>query len=237
MTTSPSRPTARTAAARPSPATNPPLDGRDLGSDPTIRLRHALTTALALSAPSLLVIGNALLPELPRDPAAAVAALPAVADRYLAAAMVYALASLFYVPFVLALWRIRTARGAGLRFAGGVTLVVGMVSSALSLTTWGYLLWGSESSGLASDQLVRLMSLLDTSAAALPISFTATTVAVLGMLVLAVGVLRSGVVPTWAVLLWVVGTVLTALAGAGPLALTGLVGAAGSAVCVWTSRR
>jgi hypothetical protein len=209
---------------------------RDDGPDPSANLRQALTTGLALAAPVLLVASNALLPDLPRDTPEMIAAFPDIADRYLTAALMYSLASLLYVPFVLALWRTGTARGAWLRFGGGAVLMVGMLSNALSLSTWGYLLWGSARTGLDPAAQERLLTLLDGSAAALPISFLAIPLAVLGMLTLAAGVLRARAVPAWAPWLWIVGTTLTAGVGAGPLALLGLVGAAGSAVCIWLLR-
>ncbi|GIG30193.1 hypothetical protein [Cellulomonas marina] len=235
MTTTP--PSSATQAPAPAAPQVLHLDRAQDDADPVVGLRRRLTTALALAAPPLLVLGNALMPALPRDPAQAVAAVPAVADRYLAAALMYALASLLHVPFVLALWRVGTRRGAWLRFGGGAVLVLAMVLNALSLVLWGYLLWGSARAGLPDELQVRLGAALDGSAATLPVSFLAVPLAVLGMLALAAGLLRSRVVPHWAVGLWVVGVLASASVGAGPLALVGLVGAAGGAVLVLSTRR
>ena len=192
------------------------------------RARRFILAALAAAAAPLLVLSNALLPPLPQEPAQMLAALPPLADRWLGVTLLYAVASLLHLPLVVALWNIRTRRGSLLRLIGGCLVIVAMVSNALSLSTWGYLLWGVSTAGLDSGTVVRMLTLMDASMLTLPVSWLAIPVAVLGLFVLSAGVLRSRIVPAWAPWMLITGTVISAAVGAGPLALLGLIGAAGA---------
>ena len=74
--------------------------------DPTRDVRRRLTLAAAVVAPVGFVLSNVLLPHLPTKTAQVVPKLPAVIDRLLTAHLLYALASLLFVPFVVAVWRL-----------------------------------------------------------------------------------------------------------------------------------
>ncbi|PPK94637.1 hypothetical protein CLV92_107140 [Kineococcus xinjiangensis] len=199
--------------------------------------RRAALAVLAAAAVPLVVLSNALLPPLPEEPALALAALPPLADRWLAVTLLYAVASLLYLPFVVVLWGLRARRGSLLRLVGGCLVVVATVSNALSLSTWGYLLWGTSAAGLERGAVLRVLAVMDGSAMTLPISWLAIPVAVLGLLLLTAGVARSRAVPAWAPWTFVIGTVVSAAVGAGPMALLGVVGAAGAVGMVRAAAR
>lgn len=191
-------------------------------ADPTVLVRRRAAVVLGAVASPLLVAANAWLPSLGESAKEAVTTLQAdlgTADRFLAAQLVYALASLLFIPFVVVLWRNTAARGRVLRLVGGALLIVAMLSNALSLTLMGYLLWLGARGGADLDSLVRMLTFSESSSATLPVSFIAIPAAVLGLLVLAAGVLQSRSLPRFAPWLMIVGTVVFAAAGPGVMAL------------------
>lgn len=192
-------------------------------ADPTVGWRRSATTAAAVAAPVLFTVSNVALPKLTGSDADVVAHIPPVADQLLASHLLYALASLLFIPMTIALWRIRVRRGSVLRYTGGLLLVVGATSNALGEVVDGYLGWGLHRATVDRAGQVRLFHLLDNSAAALPISFIAIPLLFLGLLVMMVGVIRARVVPTWLPTLAVVGSAGSAVVGVGAPALAGLV--------------
>lgn len=205
--------------------------------DPTRHVRRRLALGGAVVAPIGFVLSNVLLPHLPTKTAQVVPKLPPVIDRLLTAHLLYALASLLFVPFVLVVWRNPARRGAALRLTGGLLLLVGMVSNALGEVTSGYLAWSAVTTNVDQAAQIRMLDRLDNSAAALPISFLAIPVAILGMLLLAIGVLRSRALPAWAPWTLIAGLVLSAAPSSGVLGLLGLVFAVGAAATAILSDR
>ena len=210
-------------------------------ADPTARVRRRTAVVLGAVAGPLLVAANAWIPSLGESAREAVTTLEAdssTADRFLVAQLAYALASLLFIPLVLVVWRDTAARGRVLRLIGGTLIVIAMVANALSLTLWGYLMWLGARGGADEDSLVRMMTFSDSSAATLPVSFIAIPIAVLGLLVLGAGVLRSGSLPRWAPWLLIVGTVIFAAAQPGVAGLLlGVPFAVGATMVVVLSNR
>lgn len=204
----------------------------EASNDTTRDLRRGLTTVLGAAAAPLLVLSNVLLPTLPNKAADVVVKAPPVVGQLIAAHLVYIVASLLFIPFTLALWRIPGRRGSVLRLVGGSLTIIGMLSNALGEATDGYLLWGVVRAHVDPAAQVRLLDLLDKSNVALPVSFLAIPVAVLGALLLTAGVLRAKVVPAWAPWTLIVGAVISAGAGVGVSALLGVVFAVGGAATV-----
>lgn len=234
-----------TAPSTPAPAqAHPPLPGppvagpeyldrTEADDDPTRFLRRRAMVWAAVAAPALFIAGSALTPSLPSKTEQVVPKLPPVADRLLAAHLVVTVASLLFLPFAMALWRVPARRGAVLRLTGGLLLVVGMISNALGETTDAYTAWAGVRVGLDPAAQIRLLDKLDSSAAGLPISFLAVPVSILGLILLAVGVLRARVVPLWAPVLLLVGLALSGVVPDGPLGgILGLGFVAGGAATV-----
>ena len=191
-------------------------------TDPIRPLRFALTTWLAALAPVLFTLSNVLSPKLTGSTADVVRKIPAVADRLLAAHLLYAFASVLLIALSVALWRIDLRRGAALRFIGASLVIIGAVSNAFGEIVDGYLAWGMHRTGVADAAQIRLFDLLDNSSAALPISFLAIPVLSLGLVVLMVGVLRAKVVSPWLPAVTIVGGLGSGFAGVGLPALIGL---------------
>lgn len=212
-------------------------------TDRATAVRSRMTLALAVAAGPLLVVANALIPELGRDAAGAVATLgadPAVAQRFLWSQLLYATASLFFLPLTLLVWRTQVRRGSVLRLTGGLLVVVGMVSNALSLTVWAYLLRMGTGSGVEDGALVDMLAFGEGGLEQLPISYLAIPVAVLGIVLLGIGLLRAAVVPAWAPVLLVVGGVAAGAGGAGVRALFAVplaVGCVGVALALTRPRQ
>jgi hypothetical protein len=219
----PTDPTHAQSGSTPTQAGPEYLDLPEPDGDPTRRLRRRATVWAAVAAPALFIAGSSLSPKLPSKVAEVVPKLPPIADRLLAAHLLVSLASLLFLPFTVALWRIPARRGAALRFAGGLLLMIGMVSNALGETTDAYAAWDGVRSSVDPATQVRLLEKLDSSAAGLPISFLAIPVALLGLVLLTVGVLRSRLVPIWAPIVLLVGLALSGVVSAGPVgAILGL---------------
>ena len=200
--------------------------------DPTRAWRFGLTTVLAAAAPVLFTLSNVVMPVLHGSNASVVAHIPPVAGRLLATKLSYALSSLLLVFLAVAIWRVSERRGAILRFGGGVLLIVGAVSNALGEVVYGYSAWAMHHAGIAQAGQVRVFSLLDNSAAALPVSFLAIPVMSIGLVLAMVGVLRAGTVPWWLPALVIVGGIASGFAGDGMLSLVGLIWSVAVAVIV-----
>jgi len=203
-----------------------------LDHDPTRAWRSGLTTVLAAAAPVLFTLSNVVMPVLHGSNASVVAHIPAVADRLLATKLGYALSSLLLVFLAVALWRAGNRRGAVLRFGGGLLLIIGAVSNALGEVVYGYAGWTMHQAAIAPAGQVRVLNLLDNSAAALPLSFLAIPVMSIGLVLAMAGVLRAGTVRWWLPVLAIVGGIAAGFAGDGIPALIGLVWSVAVAVLV-----
>ena len=191
--------------------------------DPTRPWRFGVMTAVAAAAPLLFTLSNVFLPPLHGSNASVVAHIPAVANRLLAAKLVYALGSLLLIALAVAIWRIDTRRGAVLRFSGGVLLIIGAVSNALGEVVDGYFAWGMHHAAIPAVGQVRLFDLLDHSSAALPVSFWAIPVMSLGLVLAMVGLLQARVLPWWLPTAVIVGGLISSFFGSGAAALIGLI--------------
>ncbi len=206
-------------------------------TDPTRRARQLVAVALAAAAAPLLVMSNVAMPALPHATADAVAKAAPVVDRVLVASLLSVVASLLFIPFTLVLWRVQARRGAWLRFTGGALLMIAMAGNALGQTINGYFFWAAQRAAVDPATQVRLLNRLAGSPWTLPISATAIPLGVLGVLMLATGVLRSRVVAAWAPWALIIGTMLSATAGVGVSALLGTLFAAGGVCTVFVAPR
>jgi hypothetical protein len=197
--------------------------------DPTRGWRFSVLTGVAAAAPLLFTLSNVFLPVLHGSNASVVAQLPAVASRLLAVKLGYALASLLLIALAVAIWRTDTRRGAVLRFAGGVLLIIGAVSNALGEVVDGYVAWGMHQAAIPAAGQVRMFDLLDNSSAALPVSFLAIPVMSLGLLIMMAGLLKARVLPWWLPVLVIAGGLASGFAGSGAVALIGLTWSLGAA--------
>jgi hypothetical protein len=204
-------------------------DAPRLDSDPTRGWRFGVTTGVAAAAPLLFTLSNVFLPVLHGSTASVVAHIPAVANRLLAVKLVYALASLLLIALAVAIWRIDTRRGAVLRFAGGVLLIIGAISNALGEVVDGYVAWGMHHAAIPAAGQIRVFDLLDNSSAALPVSFLAIPVMSVGILIAMAGLLKARVLPWWLPVLVIVGGLASGFAGSGAIALIGLIWSLGAA--------
>ncbi len=125
-----------------------------------------------------------------------------------------------------------------LRLIGGAVVIVGFLSDALGEAVDGYLAWGGAHTGMPIAPEAKLFGLLDNSTAALPLSWLAIPIAVVGALILGVGLVRAHrVIPVWASIVFLAGAVLAAVFPEGITALTGIVFIVGAiAVAVLAAR-
>ncbi|WP_375400490.1 hypothetical protein [uncultured Amnibacterium sp.] len=191
--------------------------------------RHRVALGLAVLGPILLLAGTVASPDLGGTNAQVLANVPAVADQLLTAHLLNTAGSLAYVVTVLVTLRIPAKVGSVLRLIGGVVAMAGFISNALGEVLDGYAAWAGAVAHVPPAIEARLFDVLDAAPAALPVSWLAIPVAVLGGIVLWIGVLRAHrVVPLWAPVVAIVGAVISALVPTGPLALLGVVGAVGA---------
>lgn len=218
--------TTTTSSTRPAP-----LDGRSAAD--------VLAIATVVLAPLGIVLGNALHPVVAgSEPADLLRAVSEDPGRWIFAKLVYAAGSLLLVPAMAAVLSLR--RG-GLVLVGATLAGLGAACNALSQALLGYTVYTSASLGLPdgpTEQLVRGFDEL--GLVGLPVSFASIPVLVVGLLVLAIGVLRSGTAPRSVGALLVVGVLASAAVQAGPIALVAgapLVAAfVGLARTIWRSR-
>lgn len=201
-------------------------------------VRRRFAVVLGVAAPVLLLIGTALTPRLSGSNAAVLAHLPQVADQLLAAHLLNTAASFAYLATVLVTWRIPDRAGSVLRLIGGAIVIVGFLSDAAGEVLDGYAAWAGAKAGVPAAVQARMFDYLDAAPAALPVSWLAIPVAMVGGLLLWIGVLRAHrSVPMWAPIVAILGTLVTAVLPTGPLALLGIVGTAGSvAVTLYAAR-
>ncbi len=222
-----------TLTGPPTLADAPPADT----DDAAVALRTRLTTALALLAAPLLVLSNVLLPSLPGDARQVVDTIAPITERLLAVQLLYAVASVCFVPFVVAVWRLRARRGSIPRLVGGGVVILGMTANGWSEAVKGYLTWAMAGAGVEPAAQARTLSELDALPESLPISWWVIPFTVAGLVVLAIGIARARVVPLWAPLALVAGTVAMSVSGTGPRSLVGLVMVAGATGCIVRSDR
>lgn len=190
---------------------------------------HRLVLALAVAGPVLLLAGGVAGPDLGGSNAQVLARVPQVAGQLLTAHLLNTAGSFAYVATVLVTMRVRARAGSVLRLIGGIVAIVGFLSNALGEVLDGYTAWAGAAAHIPGAVQARLFDVLDASPAALPVSWLAIPVLVVGGIVLWVGVLRAHrVVPLWAPITAIVGAALSAAAGSGVLALLGVVGVVGA---------
>jgi hypothetical protein len=206
--------------------------------DPSRRFRVWATVILGTLGSALLAVSSIVKPDIHGSDADVVPKLTAAADQVLAGQLVAAFGSLLLVLFVVGTWRLDTRKGSILRLVGGTIATLGLVSNALGEIADGYAAWGSAQGHVSTATEIRMLDSLDSLPAGLPIAWFAVPVAVTGVLILAIGVLRaSAVVPVWAPVVVILGAVLSAVFTSGPLSLLGLVTAVGvGATLVYIAR-
>lgn len=198
--------------------------------DPSAATGRAIVLGLAVVGPVLLLIGGVIAPDLGGSNTTVLAHVPPVADQLLAAHLLNTAGSLAYLATILTTLRIRVGQGAVLRLVGGAIAILGLLSNALGETLDGYAAWAGARAHVPVAAQARLFDVLDASPAALPVSWVAIPVLALGGVVLWIGVLRAHrVVPIWAPILAIAGTLLiAAIGGAGPVQLVGVIGTVGA---------
>lgn len=221
------------APASPGPTASGPtvLDPAEVVARPLASdvVRHRLALGLAMAGPILLLAGTVASPDLGGTNAQVLASVPPVAGQLLIAHLLNTAGSLAYVVTVLVTLSIPVRAGSVLRLIGGVIAIGGFISNALGEVLDGYAAWAGAVAHVPPAVEARLFDVLDAAPAALPVSWLAIPVAVLGGIVLWIGALRAHrVVPLWAPVAAIVGAVISALVPIGPLALLGIVGAVGA---------
>lgn len=195
----------------------PPLSPeREAPVDPSAFV--ADTRWALLIAPILFFAGYVLHPDIPADVKGAVAKMADVRGRLIAAKILVTAGALLWVPLVLLLRRLAPAgRGARTVRVGAWMAVVGTIFNALQQMTFGYLLWSVSAPGVSrSAGRVVLDATNHQQTATLPLSFfLGIPLFSIGLIVLAVGLWRSGTTPRWATVSLIVGVVLSAATGAG----------------------
>lgn len=177
-----------------------------------------------LIGPVLFMVGYALHPDIPSDLAGALAKAGEARRRLITAKILVTAGALLWVPLLVAIRRLAPeGRGARLVNLGAWMAVIGTTFNALAQTTFGYLLWSASAPGVdhASGRAV-LAATDHQSLSTLPLSFfLSIPLFSLGLILLAIGLWRSGATPRWASACLVAGVVLAAATGIGPAVLPG----------------
>jgi hypothetical protein len=193
-------------------------------SSATVR-RYLLVAAMVAGA-ALFVAAQALFLHLGKTSADAINGVAPHRGRELAATYCDMLGSAGFVALAVGGWRLLpTGRGSRLATLGGVLLVAGGLSNALGGAVFGYLEYFGTASGVSPAQGSSVLDAANHASllVSAPISFAAIPVIAVGLLVLAVGLIRSSAAPRWLSIGFTVAAVLTAAMGVGPLAA--LIGA------------
>ena len=182
--------------------------------------RLAPVGLLLLAGPVLFDLGYALHPSLPEDVAGALAAVEPVRAMHAGSKVLVAVGCLLIVVLVLALRRwLVPGRGRALATVGVGLVAVGMTFNALSQATNGYLLYWASAPGVdpAAGRAVVEASVSSDGLVTLPVSFFSIPLMALGIVLFAASLWRAGTVPRWVPVAIVVGVVLAASFGTGPV--------------------
>lgn len=182
----------------------------------TTRARRLLCAAALALAPVLLLV--AALVELDVSDTAATAAgqIAGHRGRFLLGEMLFAAGVAALIPGAIALASLVRGRGAAWMTTGACMVAVGGGSMALGIWAYGVVGYVGTSSGVPRSALVALLDKGDNSPV-VGLSWILGAGALLGMIVVAVGLIRARAVPLWEPILLIVAPILTFFGGGGVL--------------------
>lgn len=192
------------------------------GVDDVRRVRTYLVAAAGVAAPVLFTTGQALLPALPNELAAAFPLMAEHREQLLAARLLTGLGALLFLPALVALWRLASPyrRGRWLLLGAGLLMGVGTAANALGQATYGYLAHAATAPSVPRETGAAMLAAVEgLGAEALPITFLSVPLFALGMLLIAVALLVGGEVPWWLPAGLLVSALGFAAVGGGPLGL------------------
>ncbi|PZU39348.1 MAG: hypothetical protein DI573_07325 [Microbacterium sp.] len=173
-----------------------------------------LLLAAGIAAPILFVAGQALLPNLGRDPDEAFPLMLQYRDQLIVSRLLTTAGAYLLLP---TLWLIARL-GGKTTWVGAAIAAVGTFFNAVSQGVNGYAAWAVTAPGLDHTESMQSLLHLDQGAVALPVSYWSIPVFALGLVVLAIGLLIAKTSPRWMPSLLIVGVVAAFLtAGLGPI--------------------
>ncbi|MBO0909677.1 hypothetical protein [Arthrobacter sunyaminii] len=173
-----------------------------------------LLLAAALAAPILFVTGQALLPNLGRDPATAFPLMLEYRDQLILSRLLTTAGAYLLLPLF---WLVAGLGGTVTR-AGAAIAAVGTFFNAVSQAVQGYAAWGATAPGLDHGASMQTLLHLEDGPAGLAVSYWSVPLFGIGLSVMGIGLLIAKSAPRWMPLLLLAGVVLGFLtAGQGPV--------------------
>jgi Domain of unknown function (DUF4386) len=158
--------------------------------------RRTLTGLSLIAAPLVLLVTFVVLPDLPDDPTAMLAAIAANRERTVVAALLFMLSSVLFLPAFVGLIHLLRDRGVVLGHLGGGLALLGVWGHIALATHW--LVYVQMTMGGAEQtQMVALMNRIEGDTALLPVTLTQAGSGI-GFLLLGIGLWRARVGPRWA---------------------------------------
>lgn len=183
--------------------------------DPRTSRARRMLCALALPVAPLLLILAALLEVNVSDTAAkAVGQIADARGRFLAGEILFAAGAAALIPAALALASLVRGRGAAWMTTGVSMMALGGGCLALGIWAYGLIGFVGTGKGVPRDGLVALLDKGNHSPI-VGLSWMLGIAALLGMIVIAVGLIRARAVPLWQPILLIVAPVLSFVSGAG----------------------
>jgi GNAT superfamily N-acetyltransferase len=164
---------------------------------PVSRRRHQRLVASSLiTAPLVLLTGELLYPQFQVDPAQQLAVVAANLDRWYLAHLLSLIGFALLVPAILGLTQLVGQRRAALADLGGALALLGILAITGLLSLDGFGVWQMAQPAADRAEMAALLDRILTSPGVVPLFVVALAFPV-GLLVLALGLYRSQLVPAW----------------------------------------
>lgn len=182
-------------------------------TDKAARFRQAVAGACLLGAPVAFAAAEILGPDSDGSSTEMLSSFAAHRTGGLLAAMLGLVSVLLFLPGVFGMLTPITGRGRRWGHAAAAAIIYGLITAHAALAGVNIMFYAETDPSLDRSQMVRLMDVLTSTPAAIPI-LLGHQVFALGIVTLGVAVIRSRVYPRWtgaALILWIVVDILVGL--------------------------
>jgi hypothetical protein len=184
---------------------------------------RTLAVISLIATPLLLFVGILISPDTSDDAAKALAEIADNEVGYVIGGLLFLIAPLAFVPGMLGIMRLMRRHGVTIGQAGAALIMIGALIT-VSFYGFGVIEYvAATDSGLDRVEMARLVDAAEDTALNLPFLVAFVLGLVLGSVLLAIGLWRSGVVPRWSPVALVVSTVVSFFAESAVLGAVSFV--------------
>ena len=182
-----------------------------LGSSDPHRFRKTVAGACMVLSPALGLVGFIVSPGFDSDAGAQLATVAAHRDQWFISELLILLSLVALVPAVLGLMHMLREREAGFGHLGGAFALLGTMA-AVGSSAMGFVVWQMAASGADAGEMAALIDRVQDTTGTAVLFFGGVFLLTLGILVLAVGLMRARAVHSVAAWLLAAGAIV-AVAG------------------------